>query len=244
MREIKNIVIYIVVCIIILISFKLPEILCERVNDNIEIAVYEKEKIKSTIDVEAEKIYLVKAIHDIESEKSKVAISSSDILEKFTLVEVNTKTTNDIYKELLKLKEYNILNNFETNENFNYKVGLVDKFYNEEGSEYIINSIDFQVNNDKYKLEIESKTGKILYIVFEDNLYSSKEEIMRNYIKYLDLYIIDDWKMENNMLKSEKAELVVSLIENENHYILSIHSVDKIFNIFDYTDVLNKIDTP
>lgn len=24
---------------------------------------------------------------------------------------------------------------------------------------------------------------------------------MENYIKYLDLYIIDDWKFENNMLK-------------------------------------------
>ena len=81
--------------------------------------------------------------------------------------------------------------------------------------------------NNKYELEIETKTCKILSIAIEkENLANdTNEEIMRNFVKYLDLYIIDDWKLENNMLKSQKAGLAVTIAINyKNDYcILSIH---------------------
>lgn len=243
MRNFKNIIIYIFVCIIILTSFKLPEILCEIIDDNIEIAVYEKEKDKNKLGVEVEEIYLVKAIHDIEKEDSSVKISSSKVAEVFSLVESvegNTKITQSIYKELIKLKDYNILKAFEVNENDYCKIELINKSYKKDSNEYTLNTISLQINDEQYNLEIENKTGKILYITFDkDNIDDkAQEEIMKNYIEYLDLYIIDDWNFENNMLKSEKADLVVNLVESGDHYILSIHTIDIIYNIWDYTDIL------
>ena len=53
---------------------------------------------------------------------------------------------------------------------------------------------------------------------------AKKKQILEDYIKYLDLYIIGDWKFENNMLISEKAQLTASLIIDNKSCILSIHS--------------------
>lgn len=235
MSKIKNIIIYISVTIIVFASFKIPEILLEQENNDIEIEVYEKEKNKSKIDVEAEKIYLVKAIHDMENDDSTVSISPSGIEEYFTTVESineNIERT-DLEKELKKLKEYNILKNFETTTDSDISISVINKFYKNSNSKYTINNISLENNNQKYELDIENKTKKILCVTLEkDNLYSNnKEEIMKNYIKYLDLYIIDDWKFVDNMLKSEKAQLVVAgFVDNENNYILSIHSSNRNFN--------------
>lgn len=56
MSNIRNIIIYIVVGIIIFISFKLPEILFELTSDNFEVAVYRKDNESSKIDVDADTI--------------------------------------------------------------------------------------------------------------------------------------------------------------------------------------------
>lgn len=250
MRKTRNVIIYIIVFIVIFISFKIPNILLDIENNNIEIEVYEKEKAKSKIDIKTENIYLVKAIHDIENEENTVDILPSETVmvsgADGVLLEAKNQNIDDFVKELLKLKEYDILDNIEINENTDVTVGMTDKSYQKDNSRYTINRLFLQINSNKYKLEIESKTGKILYILFDKgNLYnnSSKEEIMKNYIKYLDLHIIDDWILENNMLKSEKAELVVNLVETEENYILSIHSTGKIFNIYEYDDIIKQTDT-
>ena len=235
MSKIKNIIIYISVTIIVFVSFKIPEIILEQENNDIEIEVYEKEKNKSKIDVEAEKIYLVKAIHDMENDDSTVSISPSGIEEYFTTVESineNIERT-DLEKELKKLKEYNILKKFETTTDSDISISVINKFYKNSNNKYTINNISLENNNQKYELDIENKTKKILCVSLEkDNLYSNnKEEIMKNYIKYLYLYIIDDWKFVDNMLKSEKAQLVVAgFVDSENNYILSIHSSNRNFN--------------
>ena len=54
----------------------------------------------------------------------------------------------------------------------------------------------------------------------------SREEIFRNYVKYLDLYIIDDWKYENNVLVSKKANLSVGIREIDNQYFLFVKTTD------------------
>jgi len=69
----------------------------------------------------------------------------------------------------------------------------------------------YYISNSKYKIVDDIDT----------------EEILRNYIKYLDLYIIDDWKFENNnILKSEKAQLIIMLVENDDSYMLTIAPIE------------------
>ncbi|MCI8309495.1 MAG: hypothetical protein HFJ45_04750 [Clostridia bacterium] len=205
--------------------------------------VYKMQQIERKIDVEAEKIYLVKAIHDIDSEKSSVAISSSD--GEYVVESFDENKSVFLNKELSKLKEYNILD-FKIEDNSKILYNLANKFYrNLTNDEYIINDVYLLINEKEYKLGIESKTGKLLYIFFyKENLKENEsiENIMRNYVKYLDLYIIDDWKFESNIikskneeddkfevniLKSEKADLIVTMLKNEGSmpsYLLSITS--------------------
>ena len=52
---------------------------------------------------------------------------------------------------------------------------------------------------------------------------------MLNYIKYLDLNIIDDWKFENDKLKSEKADLVIELKEDDNIFNFSINTAHNLY---------------
>lgn len=233
MRKLKNGIIELLVCIIIFASFKMPEKLLKMENDKIQLAIYEKEKDETTIDVEAEEIYLVKAIHDMESEESSVEItSSSEIVEKIIFVE-EPKDTTSIYKELQRLKEYNILKELEIK---NHEIELINKFYQRENRRYGIETF-LLIGENEATFKVEQKTGKILELAIRKDkiINTSKEEIMKNYVQYLDLYIIDDWKFENNMLKSEKAQLIVNLITSQksefNYAILTIHSTDNLFQI-------------
>ena len=53
---------------------------------------------------------------------------------------------------------------------------------------------------------------------------------MKNYIQYLNLYIIDDWKYEDDMCISQKANLVINLVEDQDMFILSIHTINRMMN--------------
>ena len=223
--KIKNFIIYILVLIMIVFSFKAPELILDIDIEKIEGKVYKKDNIENPIDVEAEKIYLVKAIHDIEKESYTVAISSSNNTK--WRIEENKIDKDKISNELYKLKENNVLASEleEINE-----INLGDSNYKTSENSYVIYNGYINTNNKLYTLELEQRTGKIILLNFgKDDLNNeiSKEEILINFVKYLDLYIVDDWYYENDVLKSDKADLIVSLIENGNRYILSIHSLEK-----------------
>lgn len=242
-KKISNLIIYIIVFVIIIASFIIPNLLCEMQENNIQMAVYEKENQESNINVEAEKIYLVQAIHNIEKEDMRVMIASSDIKEKIVesdVKDVNEIKNKDIEKQILKLKEYNIIKNFEVTNNSKSTIRIIDKIYQKNKLEYMINTISLNVDDYKYQIEVENKTEKILSLLTQKNNLNSdisKEELMRKYIDYLDLHIIDDWFYEDSMLKSSKAGLVVNLVESGKYYILSIHSTDKISNNIEYVMV-------
>ena len=102
---------------------------------------------------------------------------------------------------------------------------------------YIFNNIYLLIKGVEYHLEMEDKTGKIVSITLKtENVPENREEVMRKYIEYLDLYIIDDWKLEDYVLKSEKAQLVVNLTDYEDYCVLSIHSMNAILNNVEYVD--------
>ena len=69
-------------------------------------------------------------------------------------------------------------------------------------------------NGDFIEINVEQKTGKIISIYFSENFLRTDAEVekqLRNYAKYLDLDIIDDWEFHNNILESEKAQLTIML---------------------------------
>ncbi len=225
--KIKNIVIYLIVFIIILVSFMMPEVLLKIEENKMEGIVYEKKSQKNQLYVDAENIYLVKAIHDIEKINA-VEITSSEKIE-WVLVEKSFDEEKDEYvalNELKKLEDYNILKlgNIE-----NYSFTVINKLYHNDKEQYIINNILLMTNNRSFNFEIEAETKKILKIYLETNDIEDREELMLNFIKYLNLYIIDDWKYEDEILKSEKAKLAVKLENIDDKYVLSINSSERIY---------------
>ena len=236
MIKLRNIIIYIVVCIIVVGSLKIPELLLNKESSDIEFAVYDKEKKENAIDIEFQNIYLVKAIHEIES-GATVEISSPAtqylIVEKELMP--NYGFTKDINEEMFKLQEYNILKNINLNENSKYKFGLINKNYRNKENSYTVNYIILDFEETDYILNLENKTGKIIYIAFKkDNLYNkdNKKEMIENFIKYLNLYIIDDWEYEIDeinkiySMKSKKADVVISLNETQDMYSFSFHIIN------------------
>ena len=225
--KIKNIVIYLIVFIIILVSFMMPEVLLKIEENKMEGIVYEKKSQKNQLYVDAENIYLVKAIHDIEKINA-VEITSSEKIE-WVLVEKSFDEEKDEYvalNELKKLEDYNILKlgNIE-----NYSFTVINKLYHNDKEQYIIYNILLMTNNRSFNFEIEAETKKILKIYLETNDIEDREELMLNFIKYLNLYIIDDWKYEDEILKSEKAKLAVKLENIDDKYVLSINSSERIY---------------
>ena len=163
MYKIRNIVIYVLVCGIILLSFKMPEILLEMEKNNISIAVYEKEKMLSNIDVEAEKIYLVKAIHEIEEGRTVVISNNKQmLLWEEMLFDKNTGLTTNIKEEILKLEESEILKEINLKKDTKCIIGIVNKSYPSNENTYILRHVIMQIDGNEYILNVESKTGKIL----------------------------------------------------------------------------------
>lgn len=245
-KKISNIIIYIIVVIIILASFIIPSLLLEMQELDIEMAVYNNDNTENNkkLSVEAEDIYLVKAIHDIESEKIGVTIQSAESSEKIlTTNDVNSDKISEIKKEIEKLEEYNIINNVESSSKSKLLIGIINKVYQKDKIKYTINNVSLTQDNYNYQMDVEEKTGKIIRLaITKDKLNNEIEtkEILKNYIQYLDLYIIDDWVFEDNMMKSQKADLLVNLIEsvNDGTCMLSIHSTTKISdNLIEYIDI-------
>ena len=244
----RNMCIYFLFAIVILLSFTLPTIFL-KLEQNEFVSISSNKTLKQNkIDVETEKIYLVKAIHQIGDNKT-IEISTSsgkkylvkNISEKYDEeVEKQTNLSNEMLEQVRKLSEYDILENVEVDSQ-NKGIGILIKMYRNDENTYIVNNIKIETDNGEFTLDTENKTGKILYVDFDESVLCnkiSKKEILENYIKYLDLYIIDDWKYEDDItnncyyLKSDKANLEASLKQvSENNYadckyILTIHTTN------------------
>ena len=228
--KIRNILTFIFVILIIFASLTLPEMFVKAFSDKIENKTFEISESPSNIDVEAEKIYLVRAIHDIRGDAIKVTISSDS--QKYLInnyFESVNSSNIDIVKELEALKQYNILDNFEPESAETVSIGMTNNTYLKE-NKYIIYNILANFNDIELHLEIEDKTGKIIYIYFnKENFFDGNDEkVLRNFVKYLDLHIIDDWKYSEDLiaqkyyLKSEKAKLVVVLDKSYDKYEISV----------------------
>ena len=236
--KIKNLIIYFSVVIIVFFSLKTPDFLMKNLSKNIEKNFYKIEEAKTQIDVEAEKIYLVKAIHNIRSDSPTVTISSSDG-EKITqkskdvVYEISDyeseKSFPNIEKELKNLMDYNILSNLKLDAYGQFNIGIISKTYLNK-NKYIVHNVLVDVDNTEIHFEIEDKTGKVIYAYFDKNLLSniSIKELLENFVKYLDLHIIKDWKYEEDLinkkysLTSESAKLSVILNTSSEKYELTV----------------------
>lgn len=232
----KNVLICFVVILIIAFTFVLPNILFKIEDIQMDGISVSRDKEDSNIDVEAEEIYLVKLIHDIEDGHLNLKLDKSYIVTKAkNIVNKDGNTIQDnifarFQLELDKMQKYNVLGNaWQGNDSSDFSYSVYERNYSGTNSEYIVNNIGIEtLQYGQFYAEIEKKTNKVLHYVSQksfglsNNL--SEAEILNNYIRYLDLYIIDDWKLEENCLKSEKAKLVASIRFYENTYILSIHS--------------------
>lgn len=248
----KNKMIAFAIFIIIIFSFFVPEWLFKLEDFRIERQICTIARPENKIDVEAEKIYLVRAIHDVSEkysnlvvgEKEKVYIENNNYVEvapssiiSKTKIE-NKDTLEEVKNEILKLESGGGLKNIDLTQDVLDTIYSMEKSYMNEKDEYKIKFYYFK--NAKVEIKIENKTGKIVYIIFpKDKLVADIQEVMKNYVKYLDLYIINDWKFENNKLKSEKAQLEVVMVDMKEEYILTIRPVG---NNIDYYKTVEKVE--
>jgi len=229
----RNKLIILVVFLIIFISFLAPKILLEIEDFRMEKQIFTQTKNKNKIDVEAEKIYLVKAIHDMsgssmEIQSRTVVISDSEkaLIEESRSEQEKEKLIDKIKNELLKLEESKVLKNMSVNfDNMEYNFRNYTNFKREYEMQYTF----LGNKTTEMSVGIESKTGKILFAVFPNDklqIELETEKILENYVKYLDLYVIGDWKFENGSLKSQKAGLCAMLFKDSNteDCLLSIQS--------------------
>ncbi len=229
----KNKLIISSVFFILLLSFLAPQILFEVEDLRMEKQIFTQSKTKRNIDVQAQKIYLVKAIHDMSGSsmeiQSQTVVPSSNkkvLVEERQSEQEEEKVIDQVKNEFLKLEECKILKDMnEIFSNTEYNVKNYTNFKKEYEMQYTF------LGNKTSEMSVgrESKTGKILFAVFpKDKLQTEleRQEILENYVKYLDLYMIGDWKFENNTLKSEKAGLCAMLFidSNNDNCFLSIQS--------------------
>lgn len=220
-NNIKNFIAILCVLLVVIFSFCIPKIFFKIEDIYMRNDVVTRKKNNNKIDVETQKIYLVKAIHEI---KDGMMLKIS-----YDKYNINFETLcSNINKELQNLKEHEIIANTNIEDYEDSSIGEYN--YTSDDNEYTIQQYSARGENGMFiSIDIEKKTGKIISLHIDKNIINrqiSKREILENYVKYLNLYIIDDWKFENNSLTSDKAKLCVSLGENiiGDDYILTISS--------------------
>lgn len=162
-------------------------------------------------------------------------------------LEINDNNIKTVIAEMQKMKDMHILQDAVTDyAESEIEYSVYGREYNKLKKEYIINNVRLTTDGVKaLRIEIEEKTGKVVYYI-SNSKYKivddiDTEEILRNYIKYLDLYIIDDWKFENrntstnikfDYLMSEKARLLSAIIETDEEYIISLQTIERFEDLF------------
>lgn len=234
--KINNLLVYILVLIIVISSFTIPNILLKFKKYDFEMSV-EKE---GSISAEVEDIYLVKLIHSIEESKQ---ISLSSNIKSGEVIEFahtyGNEEINSFEKQIIELQDCGILKQKEIRAG---KVISVNKIYSGDDTEYVISNVTLNLDGKNYEMGAEQKTGKILSLSFDKeelNTEISEEDILRNYIEYLNLHVIDDWTYEDNVLKSEKAKLVVILLKNGDKRLLCINTLNKFKEYLDMTEYID-----
>ena len=153
------------------------------------------------------------------------------------------------------MQECKILKNVDFNQDSNGVVSILKTEYKEEDNIYEVNHIIVKYENEKnnYVFNIESKTGKIIYIAFnKENIYAenNQKEILNNFINYLNLHVIDDWEYKTDdlsskymiksaktdiaidtntiskkyIMRSEKANISIALEETPENYMITFHT--------------------
>lgn len=237
----KKIIIYILVFIFAFFIFLMPSILLNVEDLKSKQIGYIKQNKLQKVDVQVENLYLVKAINDIESGNFNVKISNNIIYTKAQgAVRVDTENANKYISpelDLKKLQDMNVLKDvIFYKEDETYTISMLQKEYKSKDTSYIIERYSINNSTQGISIEIEKKTGKVIFITVPINQIAdfSEKEIMENYIKYLDLYAIDDWKYENGSFKSERASLVVYLKFYDGKIAtLSVYTPSKYYEVAD-----------
>lgn len=245
---VKKIILLFMSFLIISFSFIMPSLLF-RVEDLArEKEIFSRPKIERKIDVEVEKIYLVTFIHDIyeikdkrvyyEDEKGKTSVRSSNT----PIVNVHTdlEITEKFKSEVLKLISNEIINEITVDKYIQY-CEIDNIFF----PEYTVTTCSMEKENREWiQVNIEEKTGKVIGAEFSKTFLKTDTQIekqLRNYAKYLDLDIIGDWKFENNnILKSEKAQLTIMLVEKNDSCILTISPIEIYEEYIEEEDVIRR----
>ncbi len=230
---IKKMLLFLIVILIIVFSFVMPELFLhvEDLSRENEIFTRPKKETKK-IDVQAEKIYLVMFIHNIyqiKDEKvyydygdSKKAVMYANVI---TEALKTTAPTEEFKNEVSKLISNEIIKEINFDEYLHYTE--VKNIFSPEYTVITCNMI--KENGEWIGICVEEKTGKIINVDFPKSFLKTDVEIekqLRNYAKYLDLDIIDDWKFENNILKSEKSQLSIILVEKGESCMLTIAPIE------------------
>lgn len=238
-RKIGNLIVYILFAAVVFASFRLPDILLKSYDVSFGASMYDLSGRQSIdIEIEADEIYLVKAIHDMEAadegQYHNYIFSAASLAEYKVLGQEEPVRVEDVQAEdeIAKLKECGVLQ--ETDALTGEGSEILKEIYKTDQSEYIIDNIFFLPGSSVWLLEREDKTGKILTVCFSGRDMpeeAERRELLENYIRYLDLYIIDDWVYEDQRMKSDKAELAVGFEQGGEGYILSIvHTRDAFYD--------------
>lgn len=226
MTKFKNVLIYFILLLIIIISFIVPLVMIRLQENKLLAKDYTINSNIQNVDENNIQAELIKTIYSIYN-NVQYNVSVSDYFmdaEKLINIENNNVVIED---------ESNILNKVDELVKRNI---IKQEFYEQFSKGYVIYRVwDYdsgliqysKINiytNDDYEnaiasFEIENETNKIINFTVKKEYITNNEETLQEYIKYLKLdNFIDDWIYEDNSLKSRIAGITIKM-NNDGEFI-------------------------
>lgn len=207
-RRLKSIAAVLLTLILVCLAAFAPlEYFRQQDNELLHTAL-PRQQVTATIDPEAKEIYLVRAIHRIYDETASNLVSFTNVDDSMMQMYLNGQLGDVVAAGLLS---ETIAEDIAKTQSFS-QIGITWRDADEtvKLAKYTVQIYDtFQ-----FYYQMEGKTNKLLSIYLRDerltgHTESQKMGLMRDFISYLGLDLVDDWVYSSEGFSSQKAQLQI-----------------------------------
>lgn len=207
-RRLKSIAAVLLTLILVCLAAFAPLEYFRQQDNELLHTAHPRQQVTATIDPEAKEIYLVRAIHRIYDETASNLVSFTNVDDSMMQMYLNAQLRDVVAAGLLS---ETIAEDIAKTQSFS-QIGITWRDGDEtvKLAKYTVQIVDtFQ-----FYYQMEGKTNKLLSIYLRDerltgHTESQKMGLMRDFISYLGLDMVDDWVYSSEGFSSQKAQLQI-----------------------------------
>lgn len=228
----KEVYIYIVLLIVVFISFTIPKVVTTLEEKKAFSQIYIVDKKYSTLTKNEASLDLIDTIDSKYNNSPKYDVKVWDMnqnIKEIVNIKNNTITISDdagVLNKIVDLINQNIIEKSFL-ENLIKEESIIYRIWDYDNGEITYSKVKIFTNSDSFEnaiatIEIENITDKIIAFTFKEQYLNTEGNKIEKYMRYLELENIKDWKFDNNALTSQSTQVKIISIQDNKEVSIQI----------------------